>query len=169
MEASAVEPAEAEGEEAEGATVRAFEDGAEAVVEDEDALSEDEAGGELENQEEAGHVGWVADATGVPLEAGGLVVAEALLLVQAVAVLGAADPGRVEVGHEQPGLAVTASPDRDDVGGPPAGLEEGAAVALPAGVARGRGSGRTRRRPSRDGSIPGRDTETTSRPCGTGQ
>src|SRR4051794_23069094 len=40
------EPAEAEGEDAEGAAIGAFEEGAEAMLEDEGALSEDEAGRE---------------------------------------------------------------------------------------------------------------------------
>ena len=69
MRAGAVEPAEAEREAAEGASVWAFEDAAEAVTEDEDALGEAEAGGELEDEEEAVQVGRVADATGVPGEA----------------------------------------------------------------------------------------------------
>src|SRR5215217_9136502 len=119
----AIEPAEAEGEEAEGGAVGAFEDAAEAVLEDEGALDEDEEGGELEDEEEAVHVGRVADAAGIPGEAGGLVVAEARLLVHAVAVLVAADPGRGEVGDEQPGLVVAPPPDGDDVDGAPAGLE----------------------------------------------
>ena len=106
MGACAVDPAEAEGEEAEGASVGAFEDAALSMLEDEDALGEDEAGGELEDEEEAVHVGGLADAAGVPVEAGGFVVAEAQLLVHAVAVLGAAGPGGVEVGDEQPGLVV---------------------------------------------------------------
>src|SRR5918997_5541753 len=104
------------------------------MVEDEDAPSEDEAGGELEDEDEAVHVGRVADAAGIPVEAGGLVVAEAELLVHAVAVLGAADPGGVEVGDEQPGLVVAPPPERDDVDGAPAGPEEGAPAPLPAGA-----------------------------------
>ena len=69
MEASAIKPAEAEGEEAEGGAIGAFEDVAQAAVEDEDALSEDEEGGELEDEEEAVHVGRVADPAGIPVEA----------------------------------------------------------------------------------------------------
>ena len=69
VSACAVEPAEAEGEETEGASVGAFEDGSVAVLEDKDALGEDEAGGELEDQEEAVHVGRFADSAGVPVEA----------------------------------------------------------------------------------------------------
>src|SRR5215213_4769913 len=137
MRSGAVEPAQAEGEEAEGASVGAFEDVAVAMLEDEEALEQDEAGGELEDQEEAGHVGRVADAAVVPVEAGGLVVAEGLLLVHAVAVLVAADPVRGEVRDEQPGLVVTASPDGEDVEGAPAGLEEGAPVSPPAGAGAG--------------------------------
>ena len=60
--ACAVDPAEAEGEEAEGTAVGAFEDGAL-------GMSEDEAGSELEDEEEAVHVGGLADAAGVPVEA----------------------------------------------------------------------------------------------------
>ena len=66
---NAIEPAEAEGEEAERAAIGTFEDVAVAVLEDEDALGEDEAGGELEDEEEAVHMGRVADTASVPVEA----------------------------------------------------------------------------------------------------
>ena len=69
VRACTIEPAEAEGEEAEGASVGAFEDTAEVVLENEDALSEDEAGGELEDEEEAVHVDRVADSGVIPVEA----------------------------------------------------------------------------------------------------
>src|SRR5215212_6235510 len=60
------------------------------MLEDEGALGEDEAGGELQDEEEALHAGWVTDAAGVPVEAAGFVIAEALLLVHAVPVVRAA-------------------------------------------------------------------------------
>src|SRR4051812_9528785 len=114
--------------------------------EDEGALGEDEADGELEDEEEALHVGGLADAAVIPVEAAGLVVAEALLLVHAAAVLGGPDPGGRQVGHQQPGLVGAPPPDGDDVDVAPAGVLEGAAGALPAGagpwcqVADGRGA-----------------------------
>src|SRR5215216_3636927 len=130
MGAGPIEPAEAEGEDAEGAAIGPLEERAEAMLEDEGALSEDEADGELEDEEEPLHVGGVAHAAVVPVEAAGLVVTEALLLVHAVVVLGRADPGRGQVGDQQPGLVDAAPPDRDDVGVAPAGVLEGAARAL---------------------------------------
>src|SRR5207237_1223919 len=105
-----------------------------AVGEDEGALREHEADGELEDEEEPLHVGGIAHPTVVPVEAAGLVIAEALLLVHAMAVVSAALPSGGEIGDEQPGLVGAASPDGHDVDVPPAGVLEDAAVALPAGA-----------------------------------
>lgn len=121
MRASAIEPSEAAGEAAEGAPIQSFEDAARAVLEDDDALDEDEESGELADEDEPVQVGRVVDPAGVPVEGGGLVIAEALRRVHPMAVLGAADPGRAEVGDEPPGRLVTPSPAGDDAEVAPAG------------------------------------------------
>src|SRR5947208_3649268 len=102
--------------------------------EDEGALREDEADGELEDEEEALHMAGLADTAVIPVEAARLVIAEAFLLVHPVAVLGGPDPGRGQVGHQQPGLVGATPPDGDQVDVAPVGVFEDAAGALPAGA-----------------------------------
>src|SRR5436305_15121312 len=77
--------------------------------EDEGALREDEADGELEDEEEALHMAGLADTAVIPVEAARLVIAEAFLLVHPVAVLGGPNLAAIATGRNSIGNEIEAA------------------------------------------------------------